>query len=338
MGRPTLPGTLNRAATAFRDRDFEHARDEAATAVSLDPHSLEAHHFLAASLLALGEAAAADRAFHEALTCAPADSNLLLSMCDLLIDRLGTDPDALDEAVELADCGAQIALDVSQRDVAGDFLLLQARALVMLGRAAEAVPRLHDAEELLGGAIEPRLQRGIALFELLRLDEASEVLEQAVAEEADEPLGHWYLGLIHERAGRAKESVRALERARRLDPEEYPPPVLLAADAFVEAVHQAMARLPTTLRTYLSEVPVEVEPFPADEHLLAQTPALSPTVLGLLRGVAPDERARFPAALTLYQRNLERHCRSRAELLQQIEITVLHEVGHFLDIGESELR
>jgi predicted Zn-dependent protease with MMP-like domain len=40
----------------------------------------------------------------------------------------------------------------------------------------------------------------------------------------------------------------------------------------------------------------------------------------------------------LYQRNLERFARDREELVEQIRITLLHEVGHFLGLDEEQLR
>jgi predicted Zn-dependent protease with MMP-like domain len=39
----------------------------------------------------------------------------------------------------------------------------------------------------------------------------------------------------------------------------------------------------------------------------------------------------------LYQRNLERFARSRPELIEQIGVTLIHEVGHFLGLDEEEL-
>jgi predicted Zn-dependent protease with MMP-like domain len=39
----------------------------------------------------------------------------------------------------------------------------------------------------------------------------------------------------------------------------------------------------------------------------------------------------------LYQRNLERFVRSREELVEEIRVTLVHEVGHFLGLDEEEL-
>ena len=66
-------------------------------------------------------------------------------------------------------------------------------------------------------------------------------------------------------------------------------------------------------------------------------------ILGLFAGHAMTERkiddpwSHFPAAIFLYQKNLERACRSKKELVEQIGITLIHEVGHFLGMSEQEL-
>ena len=46
----------------------------------------------------------------------------------------------------------------------------------------------------------------------------------------------------------------------------------------------------------------------------------------------------LPPAIFLYQKNLERSCRTRAELIEQIEVTVLHEVGHLVGLDEDDLE
>src|SRR6266508_2759591 len=81
----------------------------------------------------------------------------------------------------------------------------------------------------------------------------------------------------------------------------------------------------------------------AEEDLLACDPALSPSILGLFRGSpygrsdGVDPWTHLPSSIVLFQRNLERFARSRADLIEQIGITLIHEVGHFLGLDEDEL-
>jgi predicted Zn-dependent protease with MMP-like domain len=50
-----------------------------------------------------------------------------------------------------------------------------------------------------------------------------------------------------------------------------------------------------------------------------------------------DPWSHFPSSIVLYQRNLERAARTRAELVEEVRITLVHEVGHFLGLSEDEL-
>jgi predicted Zn-dependent protease with MMP-like domain len=76
---------------------------------------------------------------------------------------------------------------------------------------------------------------------------------------------------------------------------------------------------------------------------VASSPPLSPTILGIFRGAPYGQKAsadpwsHLPSSIVLYQRNLERFAADRDELVEQIGVTLLHEVGHFLGLDEEEL-
>ena len=107
------------------------------------------------------------------------------------------------------------------------------------------------------------------------------------------------------------------------------------------AVAEAIEALPEHAKPALENCIIDVQPIPSDEDL-AQG-GVSPLILGLFRGHAVDERSPVEAAdhqtahITLYQNNLERFASTREELLEEIRITVLHEVGHLLGLDEDEL-
>jgi predicted Zn-dependent protease with MMP-like domain len=66
-------------------------------------------------------------------------------------------------------------------------------------------------------------------------------------------------------------------------------------------------------------------------------------LLGLYHGTPLTERgvehhARLPDRITIYQRNIERICRTPAQIVQQVRKTVLHEVGHHFGMDESALE
>jgi predicted Zn-dependent protease with MMP-like domain len=256
--------------------------------------------------------------------------------------------DALDrgegeEALDLAARGERAARRAGATELLPDLILLQASALNDLGRSREALSR---ADELLRGS--PRdtaamLERAFALWELVRLPEARSQLQELLQMVPDDAWGHHLLGLVAERLGDAKEARRRFSRARRLDPGEFPEPVHLSQEDFDKAVEDALEGLPAPVRGYLSNVAIAVEDLPADDDLLASDPPLSPAILGIFRGSPFGEKgsmdpwSHFPSSIVLYQKNLERAAADRAQLIEQIGVTLVHEVGHFLGLDEEEL-
>jgi predicted Zn-dependent protease with MMP-like domain len=169
------------------------------------------------------------------------------------------------------------------------------------------------------------------------------VLLRGEALDPEEPWTQHHLGLVAERQGRLDEAKRRFARAHRLDPEAFPEPAALSSAAFDGAVEDALASIPEQVRRYLSNVAITVEDLPSDDDLLASDPPLSPAILGLFRGspygdkVSMDPWSHLPSAIVLYQKNLERFARTRPELIEQIGVTLVHEVGHFLGLDEDEL-
>ena len=131
--------------------------------------------------------------------------------------------------------------------------------------------------------------------------------------------------------------------ARTLSPDEFPKPIALSQQAFDAAVEAALLELPEPVRRYLSNVAITVEDLPEDQDLIGADPPLSPAILGLFRGApyghkaSMDPWSHFPSSIVLYQRNLERFARSREDLIEQIGVTLVHEVGHFLGLDEEDL-
>ena len=66
-------------------------------------------------------------------------------------------------------------------------------------------------------------------------------------------------------------------------------------------------------------------------------------LLGLFHGVPTTRKSVFdlptgPDYVILYQKNIEAVCSSEAELREQIRLTVIHELGHYFGMDESQLR
>jgi predicted Zn-dependent protease with MMP-like domain len=108
----------------------------------------------------------------------------------------------------------------------------------------------------------------------------------------------------------------------------------LGAAEFDRAVEEAMELIPEQFRPELRRVAVFVEPEPPPEE---------PELLGLYEGTPLTDRDEWfagalPDQITLYQGPLERLCASRAELLDEIAVTVVHEMAHHFGIDDQRLH
>jgi len=250
----------------------------------------------------------------------------------------------LERAVDLARKGAKAARKEGRPDLEADLRWLEGAALTELAEPVAALARLDEALALAPDHLDAMLERAFALFELCRFGEARGQLEEVLARAPDEAWAHHQLGLLAERRGERAEAERRFKRARRLDPGAFPAPVKVTRAEFERLAEAALEDVPEVVRRYLSNVPITVEDLPADADLTAADPPLSPTILGIFRGApygqkgSSDPWSHLPSSIVLYQRNLERAVADREELEEQIAVTLIHEVGHFLGLSEEELH
>jgi len=105
----------------------------------------------------------------------------------------------------------------------------------------------------------------------------------------------------------------------------------ITRDRFEELVAQALDEVPDTFSSAFEEVAVVVEDFPPPGQSL----------YGLYQGVPRTygDRAGFPPPhISIYMHPLVDHVRTDAELVRQVRITVLHELGHHLGMDEDQLE
>ena len=107
----------------------------------------------------------------------------------------------------------------------------------------------------------------------------------------------------------------------------------LLRNTFAKLVQEAMARVPSGFASYMDEVVVDVQPKPDRDLLRHLGIADSRSLLGVFQGTPITERSVEHGGvvgnrITIFQRNIERVCRTREEIVNQIRTTVLHEVGH----------
>jgi predicted Zn-dependent protease with MMP-like domain len=309
---------------------------------SMDGKELDELRERVGDLVETGRPEEALRAYREALEHAPDDLELLRDSIEFLVIDLGEDREALEDAIRLSQHALELSRRPNERELLVSFELLAAMAFNKLGEAKRALALLDEAQALEPDDPEIGLERGISFFELLQWEEARAQLSRTLAIDGKNAWAHYYLGLVLERADDEAAAGRHFARARRLAPDEIPPPVELSAKAFDRAVEDALARLPPKVRGYLANVSIRVQALPREDDLRSSDPPLSPESLGMFSGtpvteVSSDPWSHFPSSITLYQRNLQRFAATRDELIEEIDITLLHEVGHFLGLSEDDL-
>ena len=111
---------------------------------------------------------------------------------------------------------------------------------------------------------------------------------------------------------------------------------------FGELVEEALSRLPARFAEFLEEVPVEIRSrsTPAMRRQAGMGP--DGLLLGLYHGRPLTERSvedsgRLPDVIYVFQEDVEQACDSEEELIGQVRITVLHEIGHHFGLSEQDL-
>ncbi|TSA46052.1 MAG: metallopeptidase family protein [Deltaproteobacteria bacterium] len=112
---------------------------------------------------------------------------------------------------------------------------------------------------------------------------------------------------------------------------------------FDRAVRRAYNRIPAEIRERMENVVLTVQKRPTQEMLEEMGYPPDEPLLGLYEGASLQEHSFFappplhPDTIFIFQEPLEEMCESLAELEREIEITVVHEIAHFLGISEERL-
>jgi len=218
-----------------------------------------------------------------------------------------------------------------------------AAALMDMDSYAEARPYLEEAAEMHPDDPEIRANLGIALFETCEFHRAEEQLSRGLRIEPNQPEALYWMALCLERHGELDEADRLFSEAALRDGEAYPLPTRISREECLRAVEDALAELPDEFQEHLENLAITVEDVPGEEVLEAWEVVLDPCILGLFVGIPLPEKSymetapQLPDAIFLYQRNLERFCHSREDLIEEIRVTLIHEVGHYLGFDEDDL-
>jgi len=113
---------------------------------------------------------------------------------------------------------------------------------------------------------------------------------------------------------------------------------------FREFAAQALDSLPDEFRDRMENVVVVVEDYPSVEDA-ARAGVRREELLGLFHGVSRPKQEwgggapyQLPERIVLYKRNIETVCFTKKELVEEIRLTVLHEIGHYFGLSEEDLE
>lgn len=110
---------------------------------------------------------------------------------------------------------------------------------------------------------------------------------------------------------------------------------------FERLVVDALDRLPDDVLVMLDNVEIVVEDWPTGEQR-SRDGDRAEALFGLYEGIPLTDRGQsysmvLPDKITIFRGPLERTFRSRLELMRQVRITVVHELGHHLGFDENRL-
>ena len=262
-----------------------------------------------------------------------------MNRAELLIEEVGEFESALRQCDGLL--AGRDEMPRLDRVLQAEIHYLKSKALFYLDDLEGAAFLVRRASHSIGDQPVYFAFEGQILFELGRYDEARRVLERAVAMDPDAPHSIYHLALVVERLGDATEPQPLFERAHSLDPAHYPLPAEMSDEVFDGSVQEALENLPRSIREYIDPVQVLIEDWPSRDLVLGEK--VSPQILGLFIGTPrtgtsawhqPDDIDR----VIIFKKNLEKVCRTAEDLIDQVQITVRHEVGHYLGLDEDDME
>jgi len=206
-----------------------------------------------------------------------------------------------------------------------------AEALTVARRACALAPDEPEVWETRG---EMALRAGAPA-------EAAEALDRLTRLEPGSADAWFALGEALQWSGR-EDAEACFRRAAHLDPARYVVPFRIGAGEFEAIAGAVLPALPSPVVDFLEDTGtgIAVAPLPGlemvrDRHL---DPHALGYWLGNVYGVAGGWGQLNPAAIEIYQLNIENWCRDRAALSEEIRRTVLHEVGHAVGMDHPTLH
>ena len=114
----------------------------------------------------------------------------------------------------------------------------------------------------------------------------------------------------------------------------------MSDDDFESAVTDALNRIPAKIASAMDNVAVFIE----DDYVPRPGEDPDTVLLGLYEGVPLTERdswwdaGSLPDRITIFRQPILEICGSRDEVIEEVAVTVVHEIAHHFGIGDERLH
>jgi predicted Zn-dependent protease with MMP-like domain len=213
-----------------------------------------------------------------------------------------------------------------------------------LGEFGRAEALLDELAEQLGDD-EPEIlyERAVLAWEQQGPEQAIALLDELLRREPEHADGHYARGLACEEADDREGMIHHFLEVLRLDTliaDELERDDEADLDFIESTAERILQEVPEEFRAHLHNVPVVLEPRPHPELVRE---GFDPRSLGLFEGLEhglrdSSEAARAPTRIVLFHANLLADFPERDELAEEIEVTLLHEIGHFFGLDEDDVE
>jgi predicted Zn-dependent protease with MMP-like domain len=118
----------------------------------------------------------------------------------------------------------------------------------------------------------------------------------------------------------------------------------MTREKFDEIAGHVFSELPKVFGDKIDNVHIVIEDYPS-EDVAREVRSSKTSVLGLYQGTPLTHRGSWygthptiPDKISLYQKNIEAVCENDIEIAECIEEVLLHELGHYFGMNETEIR
>ena len=339
-GQPASPSSvekfyaeLDKCWELLESGDLEGAKEKALHLKSTDGDAPELYVLLGMVDGMMGDPEQALAHYEQAMEIDPDYVEPIICAAELCIWEL----DDCERALELAERALDLA---EEEDEYVDALLLKAEAEMTLGEVEAAHKSLRELPDIPLSEPSYHLRAARLLLNLDHAQEAQEHFQRALHLEAENIDAVHGLGLCDGDLGNKAKQVEYFQKVRAADLAEEPPPWTMPEKEFSALCSDALDELPDAMRKLLANVPIIASDYPSEEMVSG---GQDPRILGLFAGVPHGDKPSIGGAphldtIFLFQRNLERNSFSHEDMQEEIQITLIHEAGHFFGLSDAQLE